>query len=155
MPSNKKNKKSKAHKRLERERNVARFLKENPDIEDGFEEFAAKFLKSSGIDINKLDKSNPEAKGKLDKYLEVAVLAWELSRKVGTYEQAILGLTLKPLNEFGLANRTALKVMLVMAFRIIFSLPVDAQNVIRSGMAILTPEEQMCLDNNVNLEFLE
>ena len=155
MSKKNKNKKSKAQKRLERARNFIKFLKENPDIDHGFEKFAIKFMKSSGITIGKLDKNDAEAKERFDKYFEAAVLAWKLSQKAGTYEQAMLGLTLKPFNEFDLESRTALKMMLVRAFRVIFSLPADEKNVIQAGMTILTPEERMCLNNNVNLEYLE
>ena len=112
-------------------------------------------MKSSGITIGKLDKNDAEAKERFDKYFEAAVLAWKLSQKAGTHEQAMLGLTLKPFNEFDLESRTALKMMLVRAFRVMFSLPADDQSVIHAAMTVLTPEEQMCLNNNFDLECLE
>jgi len=149
MPKKKKkNRKSKAQKRLERMHSSVISGGNLPSKKNDFHKFTQEFM--DHMSKHSDSKSEPEMQKNVETHVGICTLAWNLSLTGGTYEKSLEQLNLLSQEDSNLTERMGMKFMLVQALRILFSLPADEGSTVQSAVDIFTPEELDCFYKKIN-----
>lgn len=134
MPKKKKKKrKSKIQKRLEHGSSI------NSAAKKGFNEFSEEFIEYVCEDSDAI--SEEEINEEFDSYYNICVTAWDISEQHGTYKRSIDRVKSLQMKHFDLPARIYMRLLLVEALRMLFSLPLDGESVDQATLDVLSPEE--------------
>jgi hypothetical protein len=104
-----------------------------------FHEFAQEFINSMSEDSDAVNKA--EIQEDFENFYGICTLAWNLSLQNKTYEKSIDKVKSLQMKKFDPPARIYMKSLLVEALRMLFSLPVDVENVDQVILEVLSPEE--------------
>ena len=154
MPKKKKkNRKSKAQKRFKRTHSFASPERNPSGPRTDFPKFTQDFIDYMSKNSSAVTES--EMKEEVEKACGICTLAWNLSLKGGTYEKSIEELNSLSLKESDLPVRMAMKLMLIQALRMLFSLPADEESLAQAMGDILSPEELEFFFEKIDLSDLK